>query len=664
MSAQGEATATPQRSYAGKVAAPEFPTGLDWINVAQPLTMTALRGKVVLLDFWTYGCINCIHIIPDLKRLETEFDKELVIVGVHSAKFKNEGNTANIRYIVQRYEVTHPVINDKDFQIWQTYGVEAWPTSILIDPQGKVLGMYSGEGVYAVMQPVIQGMIAEFDAKKLVDRTPLKLSPELAKRKDSLLSFPGKVLADPAGNRLFISDSNHNRVVIADLKTYAVKAVIGSGSPGLKDGDYTTAMLYRPQGLALNGDTLYVADTENHALRAIDLKAQKVSTAAGTGQQAKARRIGGPGPQTALNSPWDVAYDNGVVYIAMAGPHELWAYDVAAGTVKPYAGSGQEGIVDGAFDQAQLAQPSGITTDGKVLYFADSEASAIRIADLKPDGGVKTIVGTGLFDFGDVDGMANEVRLQHALGVTVGSDGKLYVADTYNSKIKVIDPQMRASKTLFGSTPGMRDGKDPQFYEPGGINYADGKLYIADTNNDAIRVADLNTGEVTTVQFPNPEALKIAPATTGKAEAAPDVPDSEFIGQIIQMDTLKAAPGAGKLTLNIKLPDGYKFNDIAPFTLHVNQAGDVAKVAPTDNDVSMVEPKMPVSVPITFKEGQTTLKLDANVFYCEAVNESRCYPAQLRLVVPLTVSANGGKAEITVEYTVVPPKGPTNTLGS
>ncbi|MBO9309769.1 MAG: thioredoxin family protein, partial [Chloroflexi bacterium] len=221
--AQGEATmtATPMRSYAGKVRAPDFPAGLDWLNVPEPLSMAQLRGKVVLLDFWTYGCINCIHVIPDLKRLEAEFPDELVVIGVHSAKFSNEGETENIRYIVKRYGITHPVVNDRNFVMWQAYGVRAWPTFMLIDPQGKILGYYSGEGVYEAMQPVIAGMIAEFDAKGLIDRTTLRLTPEAARRAPSLLAFPSKVLADARGKRLFIADTNHNRVIVADLETYA-----------------------------------------------------------------------------------------------------------------------------------------------------------------------------------------------------------------------------------------------------------------------------------------------------------------------------------------------------------------------------------------------------------------------------------------------------------
>jgi thiol-disulfide isomerase/thioredoxin/sugar lactone lactonase YvrE len=656
LTATGEIPVTPTavQSYAGKVRAPEFPMGLDWINVDQPLAMSQLRGKVVLLDFWTYGCINCIHIIPDLKRLEAEFANELVVIGVHSAKFANEGSTANIRYIVQRYGVEHPVVNDKDYAVWQAYGVRAWPTSMLIDPAGKVLGYYSGEGVYDALEPTIKGMVAEFDGQHLIDRTPLQLAPELAKQEQSLLAFPGKVLADAPGNRLFISDSNHNRIVVADLSTYAVKAVIGGGAEGLQDGDLTTALFHWPQGLAVNGDMLYVADTDNHAIRAIDLKAGTVKTLAGTGQQGHTS-AGGPALSTALNSPWDMVYLNDVLYIAMAGPHQLWTLDLKSGSVSPYAGSGREGIDDGSLSKATLAQPSGITTDGKVLYFADAESSAIRTAALDPAGAVKTIVGTGLFDFGDVDGTGDAARLQHALGLTLGPEGKLYVADTYNSKIKIVDPVTRESKTFLGGGQGLRDGKDPQFYEPGGITYANGKLYVADTNNNAIRIVDVQTRETSTLVFPNPEALNPPSTKT-------DTPTGDFFGDVVNVAAVQVAPGQGKIVLNISLPQGYKFNNLAPFTLHVYNDSDVVTVAPGDNDLKIVNPPMPVSLPATFKAGSAKVTLDAAIYYCEAVNESLCFPANLRFVVPLTVGTGGG-ADVQIVYTVVPPEVPKSTLG-
>lgn len=485
--------------------APEFPGGLDWLNTDRPLTLSRLKGKIVILDFWTYGCINCMHVIPELKRLEREYPSELVVIGVHSAKFPNEGDTENIRQVIARYGLEHPVVNDRDFVLWHTWGVQAWPTLVIIDPAGNVVGGHSGENIYRLFKPVIDSLIAEFDSAGLLDRTPLSLARAWEGLPEGTLSFPGKVLADSAGRRLFIADTNHHRIAIADIESGQISTFIGSGRPGLADGDREAAAFHYPQGMALSADgaTLYLADTGNHALRRIDLATGEVSTLAGTGLQPhRYPHRGGTAPTVALSSPWDLALIGDMLYIAMAGSHQLWLMELSRGTLRPFAGNGREGTRDGPLALAELAQPSGLAPDGAGhLYFADSEASSVRWADLDPaKGSVGTLAGSGasLFHFGDVDGVGHTARLQHPLGVAYHR-GTLYVADTYNSKIKRIDPETRASTTLLGGAHGWRDGRAPLFYEPGGIDAADGKLYVADTNNHAVRVVDLSTLETTTL---------------------------------------------------------------------------------------------------------------------------------------------------------------------
>jgi thiol-disulfide isomerase/thioredoxin len=647
-------------TWAGDVAAPDFAAGADWINVSEPLSITDLRGKIVLLDFWTYGCINCIHVIPDLKRLEQEYPDSLVVVGVHSAKFDNEGETENIRRIVRRYEIEHPVINDKDFITWQSYGVRAWPTFMLIDPFGKVVGQLSGEPLYSRIQPIIDVMAQEYGASGAIDPTPLaKWQPELATEdQNTPLRFPGKVLADSEGNRLFISDSNHNRVIVAALDTYEVLDVIGSGEEGLLDGDYATAQFFRPQGLTLDGNVLYVADTENHAIRAVDLDARTVTTVAGTGTQGLNRDQSGPGPETELSSPWDVVAYDGKVYIAMAGPHQLWVYDIANGIVGPYAGTGQEALTDGKLRESAMNQPSGIDTDGTVLYFADPEASAIRTADLDPNGEVKTIVGTGLFDFGDEDGVGDKVKLQHALGVTVADDGYLYVADTYNNKIKRIDPTTRESVTFLGTgEEGFADGDAPLFYEPGGIDYADGKLYIADTNNHAIRVADVATKTVTTVEFPNVDRL-LVPSESGDTAAGASGLEQTFgsgLGsEVIAVPPQTVAAGAGTIQINVTMPEGYKLNTLAPFTA-IWPDDPVVQIPEESRDLRIVAPDLPLEVPVTFVEGQTELTADLTIYWCEAVNESLCFVDRVQFSVPVSVSADSDTHVVVLERDLIPP---------
>jgi hypothetical protein len=439
------------------------------------------------------------HIFPQLRKLEKKYANELAVVGVHSAKFPNEKDAGNLLKAVQRYGLEHPVVNDAEFQVWQQYACRAWPTLMFIDPQGKVIGKHEGELPYESFDDLLGRMIAEFDAAGVLDRTPLAFARQ--REPETTLSFPGKVLADGPGDRLFIADSNHHRILVTSLDG-AVREVIGLGEEGLVDGGFDSATFNQPQGMALAGDTFYVADTENHAIRRIDLPARTVETIAGTGEQGHARQGRGAGRSMELSSPWDLTFHEGALYIAMAGTHQLWSMALADGSVGPYAGSGRESLDNGPLAAAALAQPSGITSDDDMLYFIDSETSSVRTASLDPAGRVGNIVGLDLFVFGDVDGAEDQVRLQHPLGIA-HHDGVLYVADTYNHKIKRVLPATRSAFTLLGAgEPGHRDGpgSQAQFSEPSGLSIAGGKIYIADTNNHVIRVADLETGDVATLE--------------------------------------------------------------------------------------------------------------------------------------------------------------------
>jgi DNA-binding beta-propeller fold protein YncE/cytochrome oxidase Cu insertion factor (SCO1/SenC/PrrC family) len=486
--------------------APELDGGVGWLNTAGPVKLKDLRGKIVVLDFWTFCCINCIHTLPDLAKLEKKYANQLVIIGVHSAKFDAEKDSENIRKAVLRYEISHPVVNDAHMTIWNAYDANSWPTLVLIDPEGNLVARGSGEGLYEALDTNIARLIKEGREKKTLNEKPIKF--ELARFSETAASplfFPGKVLADEASRRLFISDSTHHRIVITTLDGKKI-AIAGDGQSGATDGSFDKARFNDPQGCALDGDTLYVADRKNNLIRALDLKTQTVKTIAGTGEQGEDRDSEGPALKESLNSPWALTLHDGQLYIAMAGFHQIWKMDLKKGTVGPYAGTGMETRRDGSLTSACFAQPSGLTTDGKTLFSTDSETSSVRAIPLDGAGKVTTIVGQGLFDFGDVDGAGDAVRLQHALGL-VYHEGKLYVADTYNSKIKVIDPEKRTSTTLAG---GEKEG-GPTFREPGGISYADGKLYVADTNAHRIRVVDLKTKAVSTLKLEGVEAPKPAP---------------------------------------------------------------------------------------------------------------------------------------------------------
>ncbi len=495
-----------------------FPEGIDWINTAAPIQLNDLRGKLVLLDFWTYCCINCMHVLPELKKLEEAYPDQLVVIGVHSAKFDEEKETQNIRDAVLRYNITHPVVNDAEMVIWRRLGVRSWPSLVLVDPQGYAVWGNSGEATFELLDDVMKRAIPFYKKQGLLDENPLKFKLEKGKAEKTSLRFPGKILADEPGDRLFIADSNHNRIVITRLDGTLLK-VIGQAPIGRVDGDYSSARFQQPQGMALLGETLYLADTENHLLRKVDLTAEKVTTIAGTGRQSRTtppfRRMTRP-LKTALNSPWALWVHEDYLYIAMAGSHQIWRMRLDESGIAVYAGNGREDIVDGPLapkqayqaGYASFAQPSGLGCDGTWLFVADSEGSSIRAVPFDSKKEVRTIVGTAhlpmarLFTFGDIDGRGQKVRLQHPLGV-VYYRKRLYVADTYNNKIKVIDPTDGTTKTLLAGG---------QFDEPAGITAAAGKLFIADTNNHRIQIIDLDQQKkVSTLRIPDlqpPEAPK------------------------------------------------------------------------------------------------------------------------------------------------------------
>ncbi len=481
---------------AASVKAPGFKEGLEWLNTDRPLHLNDLKGKIVILDFWTYCCINCMHVLPELKKLEEKYSKEIVVIGVHAAKFFTERQTQNIRQAILRYDIEHPVVNDSDFKIWKSYGVRAWPTVVLINPKGEIEYLHSGEGIFDIFDQKISDLIDRF--KNQMDRTIPQF--RLEKNRDTFLLFPGKILAEE--ERLFISDSSHHRIVVSDLNGNVLET-IGSGKYGFSDGSLKEGKFFNPQGLAYRDRLLFVADTGNHSIRKVDLRERRITTIAGTGRQGALFQMSSPANKISLNSPWDLVLHDNLLYIAMAGSHQIWALDLEAGSIAVHAGTGYENIVDGPLLKSALAQPSGLTTDGKKIYFADSEVSAVRIADIDRFGLVETLVGRGLFEFGDIDGIGEEVRLQHPLGVCYHKQ-KIFLADTYNHKVKVVDPVRKTCRTFAGTgEAGCRDGHadEAAFFEPSALSISGRELFVADTNNCQIRKIDLDQKIVSTMSF-------------------------------------------------------------------------------------------------------------------------------------------------------------------
>lgn len=637
------AAESPRKSWAGNDPAPPIPTGVTWFNVQRPLTLAELRGRIVLLDFWTLGCINCQHIIPDLKRLEAEFGDALVVIGVHSGKYATEHDDQSIREAIQRNGLQHPVLNDPDFAVWKTFGASAWPTLVLIDPVGNLVGGHAGEGVYPLFQPIIQSLKDEFTASGKLKPASLPLALDSTPR-TAVLSYPAKALADTGSGRLYIADSGNNRIIVSSLDGELVRAV-GTGREGFADGGPAESSFRQPQGLALSpdGHTLYVADTRNHAVRAVDTSTFAVTTIAGTGQQLQRLPQGSsPARQTALASPWDLAVIGDRLFITLAGIHQIWALDLRDTTISVFAGTSREGIDDGPRrTMATLAQPSGITTDGKDLFWVDPESSSLRSLSIEGDGDVRTLVGTGLFDYGAEDGQGKRASLQHAQGVAY-DDGALYIADTYNHRIRVFDLTSRQLGTAAGAERGWADGVAgmARLDEPGGLSAADGKLYIADTNNHLVRVFDIATGQLSTLTFTNLAAIA---SISGARVTRVDLPG------------VTVSPVASNLRITLDTPGGHHLNAAAPSRVELVSANAaVLELGEKSLSWSTDEASITIPVPVRLAEGQTTLTATVSAYYCRTGAEALCFVGMYELVLPVHVDERSREGELVLAFELPP----------
>ncbi|WKU45739.1 NHL domain-containing thioredoxin family protein [Streptomyces sp. VNUA116] len=438
-----------------RVRAPELIGKGGWLNTGNvDLSLADLRGRIVILDFWTFCCVNCLHVLDELRELEEKHRDTVVIIGVHSPKFVHEAEHQAVVDAVERYGVEHPVLDDPELATWKQYAVRAWPTLVVIDPEGYVVAQHSGEGHAHALEALVAELEAEHGAKGTLRRGD---GPYVAPEPVATdLRFPGKAVVLPGGGFL-VSDSTRHQLVEMAADGETVVRRIGSGERGFGSGASDSGApsggvpsFNEPQGLALlPGGKVVVADTVNHALRSYDPETGAVTTIAGTGRQwMQGQPTSGPALEVSLSSPWDVAWFDGKLWIAMAGVHQLWTYDPGSGTVEAAAGTTNEGIVDGPLREAWFAQPSGLaaSADGERLWVADSEGSAVRWVDR--DGFVHTAVGKGLFDFGHRDGDASQALLQHPLGVTALPDGSVAIADTYNHALRRYDPASGEVTTL------------------------------------------------------------------------------------------------------------------------------------------------------------------------------------------------------------------------
>ena len=647
----------------------EFPEGVDWLNTKNSLRLSDLKGKLVLLDFWTYCCINCMHVLPTLKQAEEEFSKELLVVGVHTAKFETEKETDNIRSAILRYEIKHPVLNDSAHTLWKQLGVGTWPTLVLIDPEGYAIWAHAGEIPYAELQSTLKKAVAFYKRKGTLDDRQVYFDLVEVTAEPTPLLFPGKVIPDTSGERLFISDSNHNRIVVTTTKGELL-STIGSGRIGAEDGELERASFNHPQGLAYRDEVLWVADTENHLIRRVDLKTKQVTTVAGTGKQTDSAwpnlKIDAPVPRkltrvplnTPLGSPWDLWIHGDDLYIAMAGPHQIWRMDLEGKGISQYAGNGREDIVDGPLlpkrtygeGSSSFAQPSGLSSDGKWLYVADSEGSSIRAVPLAGNEPVRTVVGTSrlpknrLFTFGDIDGAKGDALLQHPLGVAYHA-GQIYVVDTYNNKLKAVDAKTGTVKTLAGDGQPGNEDSPARLDEPGGLSVANDRLYIADTNNHAIRIFDLGNQQMTT--------LLIDGLTPPKRTLRPEdlkLPEGARRAKL-PAQTIRNGLESIEVAISLDIAEGWKLNKLADFPVTVIQPGFADKNFRTEVKVEGNSLKFSLPLPVTEKQ---TLQIAVGYYYCQADDQGLCLADSVVLDVPLERSGASSQTGITVNYAIEP----------
>ncbi|MEU9457518.1 NHL domain-containing thioredoxin family protein [Streptomyces sp. NPDC058322] len=506
-----------------RVRAPELVGKGGWLNTGdQQYTLADLRGRIVVLDFWTFCCVNCLHVLDELRELEEKHRDTLVIIGVHSPKFVHEAEHQAVVDAVERYEVHHPVLDDPELATWKQYAVRAWPTLVVIDPEGYVVAQHAGEGHAHAIAKLVEELEAEHAAKGTLRRGD---GPYVAPEPVAThLRFPGKALLLPDGGFL-VSDTTRHRLVEIESDGETVRRHIGAGERGFGDGGPEAARFSEPQGLAVLPDgRIAVADTVNHAIRAFDPATGETTTLAGTGRQWwQGSPTSGPAREVDLSSPWDVAWFADRLWIAMAGVHQLWTYDPVTQTVRVAAGTTNEGLVDGPADEAWFAQPSGLATsaDGERLWVADSETSSVRHVERDGTGfAVRTAVGTGLFDFGHRDGAAGQALLQHPLGVTALPDGSVAVCDTYNHALRRYDPASDEVTTLA-----------TDLREPSDAVLVDGDLVVVESARHRL----------TRLRLPE-EAVRVADRAHRTQRAA-----TEIAPGTLRLDVVFQAPAGQKL---------------------------------------------------------------------------------------------------------------------
>jgi thiol-disulfide isomerase/thioredoxin len=613
----------------GHPRAPDLDRVGTWLGTDRPLLFRgALQGRVVLLDFWTSGCVNCLHALPVYRALEERFrGQPFQVVGIHSGKFDAEKEVSAVAEAMARNGIDHPVGTDSDHVVWDQYAIRGWPTAVLVDARGYAVAWFRGEPELGKLTAWVQAALDDGRARGVLAAGPAEFRRP-GPGETGPLAFPGKVLA-LSGGGLAVADSGHHRLLLLDAAGKLVRAV-GSGLEGFSDGPADVASFRSPQGLAERDGALYVADTGNHAVRSVDLLSGRVETLAGTGRKGEgAIQPAADARTVSLRSPWDLTFLGDTLWIAMAGSHQLWRLDVRSGALSAGAGSGREGLDDGPLAEATFAQPSGLATDGHVIYVADSEASAIRRVD-PAAGTVRTLAGEGLFDAGLRDGPLARARFQHPQGLALDR-GVLWVSDTFNGAVRRIS-------LADGQVSTVARG----LAQPGGLTVTAGRLVVADTDHHRL-----------VTPTPGTDAVAPVPLTGVAPPSVRGVERPVLATRALPLQHLEDAPvasGGGELVLEVRLPEGHTFTAGAPQRVELTVDGRAAPVKLAEAAGGTLRATVAISPLRTPSDAVYSVSL----YYCRDGRDSVCLVDRRRLLTRL-VPADGGPGAATVHYRPTPP---------
>lgn len=588
-----------------------------WFNTSKPITKEDLKGKLVLLDFWSYSCVYCIQSLPQIKELQDDLGSKITVIGVHSARFEGEKNRTAIKKAILKYDIDFPVIDDSDLKIWNKFNLKSWPTYILINPYGNIIDTFSTKKELKKLSQKVRKVAKKY--KYEINRDPLPILPEKYNTIGNVLSFPTgleSVKNFSFGSKeipvIFVANSSKNKIYVTSL-TGDILFKIGSGVDGFEDGGFVSASFSKPRGLLYKSRKLYVADTGNNALRVVDFKTKKVTTLIGSGELGGIIKYGKKidADDFDLSSPTSLEFfpDSNHIAIANSGANQILSYNIKNHLITAIAGDGSLGNKDGKSSKNTLAQTSDLAAYSKKLYFVDSKSSSLRV--LYKDGNVKTLIGQGLKRFGNKSGDKSEALMQNPTGLEVDDTG-IYIVDSFNNSIKKYNFSSKKISNYFGSGKigeKLGDSKESEFDEPKRITSILNKFYVSDTNNS--RIVSISRDK------PKSEVFNVMPPLK--------LPKEGFLEYLPNLEVIKTikVKSNSELKLKITLEKGWKINKKGPSFINLLELvdDDQANLI-TSFDWNSVKAK---EMKIPRLESDEEYILQGTIYFCEDKEKALCY---------------------------------------